>query len=320
MFKSGVIAFVSVTAGACALFLSLSFAPAEANQTVSGGRIIGTIVERDTNVPINAEVGVSTLVEGRVLLKHSRASRLGDFVIQALQSGQIHLVTKAEGYAVEHRDIFLNEGEILRADFQLEKVKLLKGTVRGPNGTPISGANVRVVYPTAVLPRGAVASTYQWEAGDVKTDPLGMFVIEVHPNKQFIVEASHAEFLGAISEPITVPPEFAEASVLLSLRSGLTFTGKVTNESGTPIAGSQVRLLGVETTSTSRGFISMEKLSQRIKYTKSGADGSFSFDHVTPGRKSVIVVHPGYKPFKQAIDLTTDQSSSQTLVVLSVIE
>lgn len=320
MSKKGIIGGVVIAAGISAVLFGVSYTPTEANQSVSRSRIIGTFVERGTNRPIIAELALTTLDEGHVLLKHTTASRQGEFAIDSLEPGQFHLVTKAEGYAVEHRDISLNQGEILRADFQLEAFKRVRGTVRGPNGVPISGANVRVIYSAAMPGLGDVASTYQWETGDVKTDLLGTFVIEIHPGKEFILEASHPQFLGAISTPITNPPDLNEIITSLSLRSGINLTGEVKNEAGTAVFGAQVRMLNVAPRPASPRFISIESLSQRIKYTRSGANGLFRFEQTAPGRKMLIVLHPGYRPFRQVIDLSTNQGSPHAIVILRAVE
>ncbi len=315
--KKGAIALVSFTAGAFALSFGLSSAPAEANQTAVDGRIIGRFVDSRTNFPIAAEIAASTAAGEDIILTHAMSSRLGEFAIDGLEPGQIHLVTKAEGYAVEHRDVVLREGDILRADFQLKKVKKLRGTVRRPNGSPISGANVRVIYPTAVPSRGAVVSTYQWETGDAATNQLGAFLIDIHPEKEFVVEASHPEFLGSVSAPIANPDNLSEIVTSLSLKTGVALTGEVRDQSGAPLSGVQVRLLSIKARAASPRFISGEALSQRIKYSRSGADGTFRFDQLAPGRKILIVVRPGYRPYRREIDLPANQSLSQANVVLN---
>ena len=319
MSTKGIARCMFFAAGLFALVFALSYGPTEANEP-SSGRIIGTIVNRRTGEPINAEVALTVLNGKHVLLKHAKASRQGEFSIDGLQPGKMHLVTKAEGYGVEHRDVFLNQGEILQVDFQLGNVKRLRGIIRDPNGIPVSGATVRVAYPTTVPARDAATSTYQWETGDFQTGPQGTFLISVHPSKDFIVEASHPEFVGAVSAPVTNRNEPEEIVVPLSLRRGIRLTGQVKNEDGSAVPGAQVRLLSVVARPGSPRFISSENARQRSRFSKSETDGAFSFEQVTSGRKMLVVVHPGYKPSKQAFNLTGKQSSFRSNIVLRPIE
>jgi hypothetical protein len=319
MSRKWIIAYVLLALGLPLLLFSISFSPAEANQSVSGSRIIGTLIESGTNRPIVGEVGETTLDNERLRLKHSRASIQGEFVIYEIESGQFRLVSKADGYAVEHRDISVDQGATVRVDFQLKPVKKLRGVVRGPNGDLISGAIVNVRYPSEPPPQGDVVTTYQWESGEIVTGPLGTFEIDVHPDKEFIVEASHPDFVGDVSRPVTIPADRTEISTSLTLRNGSDLTGEVKNAAGVPVPGAQIRLIGINARSASPRFISAETLSQRIKYTKSGIDGAFAFRQIAKGRKILVVIRPGYRPFKQMIDVGSINSSSNVSVVLTDI-
>lgn len=319
MSTRGIVGCLVFAAGLGALGFGVSNGPTQADGA-NPGRIIGTIVDRRTGQPIIAEVALTTLNGERVVLNHARASRQGEFAFDGLQPGTIHLVTKAEGYGVEHRGLLLNQGEILRADFQLESIKRLRGTVRDPNGNLLSGATVRVAYSTAIPTAGAAISTYQWETGNSQTGPQGTFLLDVHPTKDFIVEATHPEFVGATSQPVTNSNEPGDIVVPLSLRRGIRLTGQVKNEAGTPISGVQVRLLSVVARGPTPRFRSIENISRKTRYSKSETDGAFSFEHVTSGRKMLVVVHPGYRPFKQDFNLSAGQTSFRSPVVLTAIQ
>lgn len=316
MSRKWIIACVLLALGLPSLLFSISFSPAEANQSVPGTRIIGTLIESGTNRPIVGEVGVTTLDNERLRLKHSRASIQGEFMIDEIESGQFRLVSKADGYAVEHRDISIDQGATVRVDFQLKPVKKLRGIVRGPNGDLVSGAVVNVRYPAEPPPLGNVISTYQWEAGEIVTGPLGTFEIDVHPDKEFIVEASHPDFVGEVSRPISISADQTEISTSLTLKNGSDLTGEVKNAAGVPVPGAQIRLIGINARSASPRFISVETLSQRIKYTKSGIEGTFAFRQVTPGRKKLVIFQPGFVPVVREIEVLPSQTSFHTTIVL----
>jgi len=314
--KKVFVGLIVLAIGLSVVLLALSGTPTAANQSVPGARIIGTLFDRGTNRPVVGEVGVTTLDGARLRLKHTRASLQGEFVIDGIESGQFHLVTKADGYAVEHRNVSLNQGETLRVDFGLKPVKKLRGVVRGPNGDPLSGADVSVRYPAGLPQPGNVTSTYQWEAGEFLTGASGTFEIDVHPDKEFIVEASHRDFIGDVSRPVSVPANQTEISTSLTLRNGNNLTGEVKNAAGVPVPGAQIRLIGLIARSASPRFTSIETLSQRIKYGKSRIDGTFAFRRVTPGRKKLVVVQPGYGTFVREIEVLPRQASSHTTIVL----
>lgn len=108
-------------------------------------------------------------------------------------------------------------------------------------------------------------------------------------------------------------------STSLTLRNGSDLTGEVKNAAGVPVPGAQIRLIGINARSASPRFISVETLSQRIKYSKSGIDGAFAFRQIAKGRKILVVIRPGYRPFKQMIDVGSGNGPSNVSVVLTDI-
>ncbi len=303
-----------------ALYASVftAYSPVAAAQSSGGGKIVGRVVERGTNLPLPAEVGVSIHVTGNLLLKHAKASEQGEFVIDGLEAGKIHLVTKLDGYAAEHQSLSLSEGEIKRVEFALARVKLLRGIVRGPAGSPVFGASVKVVYVAAPPARGEIRTTYQWETGETYSDQLGNFVIGVHPERAFVVEASHPDFLGDVSAPKRIGAAEREVFVSLSLDNGVSVTGEVRDENGNIVQGAQVRLIEVGSKRVIPGFASHDLLKQQIRYTASAANGTFSFEQVRPTKKMLVVIHPGYRPFKQVVELARSQAQTSVRVVLTV--
>lgn len=291
---------------------------AAAAQSSGSGKIIGRVVERGTNLPLPAEIGVSVHVAGKLFLKHAKASEQGEFVIDGIEAGKIHLVTKLDGYAAEHQSFSLGEGETKQIEFALVRVKLLRGIVRGPAGNPVFGASVKVIYATDPPAPREIRTTYQWETGETYSDQLGNFIIGVHPERAFIVEASHPNFLGDISVPIRIGVAEKEAFVSLSLESGISVAGEVRDESGNTVQGAQVRLIEVGSKRAIPGFTSHELLKQQIRYTVSEANGTFSFEQVRPTKKMLVVIHPGYRPFKQAVELAPSQAQTPVRIVLMV--
>ncbi|HEX8068728.1 MAG TPA: carboxypeptidase regulatory-like domain-containing protein [Pyrinomonadaceae bacterium] len=268
------------------------------------GKLVGKIFEQGTNRPLPAEVGVTVAGARRMLLQHAAASPQGEFVLDGLEAGKLHVVTKLDGYAAEHQNVSLAAGETKYVEFFLSKVKLVRGTVRGPGGKPVIGANVKVIYATPAPARGEVRTTYQWESGETLSDKAGNYVVGVHPDADFVVEASHPGLSVALSAPKRIKANDKEAAVHLLLDSGVNVAGEVKDEAGHAVPGAQVRLIEVGGRRAVPGFVSPELLQQQARFTASGADGAFSFDEVAPSKKMLVVVHPGYKPYKQLVDLS----------------
>jgi hypothetical protein len=104
--------------------------------------------------------------------------------------------------------------------------------------------------------------------------------------------------------------------VSLTLDTGIKVAGEVRDEKGNAVRGAQVRLIEVGNRRAVPGFTSHELLGQQLRFTASGAKGDFSFEQVGPSRKMLVVVHPGYKPFKQMVNLARSKSQSPVSVVL----
>ncbi len=272
-----------------------------------GGKIFGRVIERDTGRSLAAEIGLAIRDKDGVTMKHLRVSEQGQFEIAGLAPGQVHLATRLAGYAVEHHSFSLSEGETRQIEFRLIAAGTAQGTVHDPAGSPVADAQIRVIYAGDPGARGALAATYQWEMGEVRSDALGSFAVEVHPEREFIVEASHPAFIGEITSPMRFAPTGSRAPLRLSLSRGSSFEGEVRDENGVPIPGAQVRLMETEERTELQRFASIELLKQRLKTTVSDADGRFRFDQVHPARKTLIITHPKYQPVRRMMESASEQ-------------
>jgi len=273
-----------------------------------GGKIIGRLLDRSTRAPLAGEVGVSYVSEGKIIFAHAKATKGGRFVINGVNAGKVYLTTKLDGYAVEHQRLFLRSGETKTLELFLIKPAPLRGTVRNPAGLPLAGATVRVLYPVDTPEPGEIRTTYQWETGETSSDAQGSFVIPVHPEKPFIVEASHPDFLSAVSAPRQMKALGNGEAISLALESGVTLSGILKDENGNAIQGAQVRLIETGARRAVPGFVSHALLEQQLRLASTGATGAFRFDKVSPTAKMVVIVHPGYKPFRRAVNLTGNKA------------
>jgi hypothetical protein len=299
----------------CAAALTVPLVALPGRQSV-GGRVIGRVIERDSGLALAAELGLVIRDRRGITLRHVRASERGEFEITDLPEGDAHLTTKLDGYAVERESIALRAGETQQVEFRLFKAKTVRGVILDPAGQVLEGAQVRVIYADEEAARASVKATYQWEMGEAKTDEEGAYTIEVHPAKEFIVESSHARYVGEVSEPKRIDPAESSFYLRLSLRAGVSFTGEARDEYGEVIPGAQISLTEAEQRPELRRFTSAERLSQRLMQTVSGPGGKFRFDHISPGRKTLIIMHPNYQAIRQTLDLTAGGESQPARVTL----
>lgn len=267
--------------------------PARPAEPAGTGKITGRLLDRETRKPLAGEVGAAYVVDGRIIFTHATASKDGRFVLDNLGAEEVYLTTKLEGYAVEHRSVSLRPGQTKSVDLSLVRPALLRGTVRNPEGLPVAGATVKVFYPMETPAAGRIRTTYQWETGEALSDAQGGFMLAVHPDRPFVVEASHSDFLTAVSAPREVKvTEKREAVVALTLEKGVTLSGVLRGADGKAIAGAQVRLIEAGARRAIPGFLSHSLLEQQLRIAPSGADGAFRFEKVSPTAKMVVVHHP----------------------------
>ena len=107
-----------------------------------------------------------------------------------------------------------------------------------------------------------------------------------------------------------------EPAVNLSLESGVTLAGVVKDGRGNAIQGAEVRLVETGARRDPSGFVSHALLEQQLRLSSTGADGAFRFDQVSPTAKTVVILHPGFKPFRQAVNVTPNKAQSPFSAVL----
>lgn len=300
--------------------LCIALQPAAADDAAGSGKITGRLLDRGSRAPLAGEVGVSYVANGRIIFTHAKASRDGKFVIEDLGAGQIYLTTKLEGYAVEHRSVSLRPGETKSVELSLVRPAPLRGTVRNADGLPLADATVKVFYPVDTPQAGQIRTTYQWETGEALTDTQGGFVLAVHPDRPFVVEASHDDFLTAVSSPRELKAMAKGQAVDIALEKGITVSGVLKDADGKAIPGAQVRLIDSATRRAFPGFVSHSLLEQQLRVSPTGADGAFRFEKVSPTAKMVVVLHPGYKPFRQAVTLARNREQSPFQVTLERVK
>jgi Carboxypeptidase regulatory-like domain len=303
---------IKATIAYCALIVSLCTITAS-GQT-SGGKIIGKVIERESLQTLAAEISIAGRDNRNLYLRHTKASEDGLFEIADLPAGELHLTTKLDGYAADHLSISLNNGETRYVEFYLTKGKTVRGVIYDQSNTPIAGAKVSVAYAREAIGLSSITASYEWEKTDIVTDQLGRYEISnLHPEEEFIIEAVHPKFPSVVSAPLRFNPRDEVLSMNLSVSRGVAVSGVVRDADGSMLKGARVMLFdAVKSPQLSPSESTMDGRT----HTLSDEAGGFRFEQAKAMKKTLVVLHPGYQPYRQIIDLTGRHTQLSIEVIL----
>jgi hypothetical protein len=274
---------------------------------VGATRIVGRAVDGNTGLPLQAELGLILRGPGGITLRHLRASEEGLFEISALTAGDVLLTTKLEGYAAERRGFSMTNSEIRSLELHLLRTGIVRGSIVDSTGTPIEHARIRVVYEENRAAPRALSASYQWEWGEVRTDAEGRFLVEVHPDKAFVIEATHPGFLAEISSPVESASAVNDASLRLTLSRGERLEGVVQDAAGQAIAGALLELSANAQWPGLRRFISFALLEQRTLQATTDEKGRYEFACVPAAAREMIISHPKYQPLHRVVPSASER-------------
>jgi len=261
----------------------------------AGGRLSGRVVDKNTHDPVKAfEAGISPSRNGGGMVMmmapsmKSFTSDDGTFVLENVPVGALTLAVSAPGY-VQTRvpNITLESGKAVEnIEVAMETGVRVTGHVTGPDGSPASGAMVRI-DPMAggrAMRGGGMNDPY------TTVDPNGEYTLEnVEPGEKTLVFSRS----GLISTSKTVTLSGDHQQVDAQLTSGVRTTGIVLNEGGTPVADASVRAQSAADPGFGRGV-------------RTDAGGTFSFDGLAPGHYEFIAQKDGYADaIMRDVDITT---------------
>jgi protocatechuate 3,4-dioxygenase beta subunit len=307
---------IKATIANCALIASLCIITAAGQ--ISGGKIVGKVIERESLRTLAAEISIAGRDNRNLYLRHTKASEDGLFEIADLPAGELHLTTKLDGYATDHLSISLNNGETRYVEFYLTKGKTVRGVIHDQSNTPIAGARVNVAYVREATGLSSVTASYEWESVDTITDELGRYVINnLHPEEEFIIEAIHPKFPSIVSAPVRFNTQDEELSLNISASRGVEVVGVIRDANRNPLRSARVMLFDAVKSDYPQLSKSESTMDGRT-HTLSNEAGAFSFAQVKPMKKMLVVLHPGYQPYRQTIDLTGRQTQLSIEVILQV--
>lgn len=240
---------------------------------------VSGLVTDDTGQPVTefevraAREGYSSNVGAGDGVRQTFESEDGTFELGGAGEGDWRLSIRAEGYDSpddQTLSVVLPQTGAPLA-FRLVRLGTVKGIVLDPNGAPVAGARVK---------RSDARRGFGGWGGDqgVETDETGAFELpELVAGTQSLV-ASAADWANSEVSTIEVPAGGEMEGVTLALRRGGRITGVVNDATGAPWQGRRV------TFASGGGPIAMFGGEET---TTTDSSGSFTFEHVTPGKWTV---------------------------------
>jgi protocatechuate 3,4-dioxygenase beta subunit len=234
----------------------------------AGGRISGRVVEKGSGKPIQTfQAGITTSRGGGGMVMmappqlRNFTSDDGSFTLDSVPAGAMVVVASAPGYASTRLNLNVEEGkEITGVELQLETGVKLVGRVTGPNGSPLSDVEVRVI-PS---PTGSYATRGSMDMSTA-TDANGEYSFDGLEAGEESVSFSHPKY-SATRKSVTLKGR--ETRLDAQMTTGGRVAGTVVTESGAPVADAQVEA------QSSSGY----------EVARTNANGAFEFDSVAPGR------------------------------------
>jgi hypothetical protein len=215
----------------------------------SGGRITGRVVDKSNHNPVTSfEAGISfqrsaggMMIALPPMLKDFTTDD-GTFTLENVPPGPTQLVVSAPGYTTARvPGLNVEDGKALdNVEVSLETGVRLTGRVTGPDGSPLSGVNVR-----EAVNNGGIRGFGPGSGVNATTDPNGEYTIEgVEPGDKTFTFA-HQGYLS-VDKSATLSGH--DARLDAQLTSGLTVSGMVVTDAGVPVPDASVNAMSASNT------------------------------------------------------------------------
>jgi hypothetical protein len=155
----------------------------------------------------------------------------------------------------------------------------LSGRVTDPKGKPVAGAQISVLLSGAsvsclALPPGPCPS-HEF----TRADEEGRFHLDLRQPGWYNVNVYSEKYLSSRLERVRVLPAVGLAGLKIALEEGVVVEGRVLTAEGRPIQGARLSLSGGRSASSD---------------LESRGDGSYRFDAIEPGKRTLDVEHPDF--------------------------
>jgi Carboxypeptidase regulatory-like domain len=267
----------------------------------------GAVVELRPATPNDAVARLRVLGDPDPALSRKAASDAqGRFELPSLASGTFDLSVRAAGFAdalISGIELPDNTGPLDLGTVVLEGEAVLTGMVRGTDGQPLEGADVRIV-PTASLLGGPQG------APDAVTGSGGRFEIRgQRPGARLKLSAERSGYAPAQASGVTAPNE---EPVVLVLAPRGSISGRVVDADSHPVPGIALQAVSVKMEIVEGATVK----GGRATETRSHEDGSFVLDGVEPGPVELTGSEAGWQESTLQIRLPVGQNLEGVELVL----
>lgn len=204
----------------------------------------------------------------------ARSSARGEFALPERPEGvPLHLLILAEGFRPAGvRGVRPPTAEALVV--ALEEAFTLRGRVLGPDGEPVTEAEVNSTWQDALPEKEGGLPVGPSLAWSERTDRDGRFALAGLPRGEAEISIVAGGYVPLENEPVAVPGPDPAAELTFVLERGALLEGRVATSDGQGVAGAKIAVGSVAALSDDEGF--------------------YAFAGVAPGRAEIELVHPHY--------------------------
>jgi len=244
-----------------------------------GSRVSGRVIDKMTGKPVKSfDAGLAISRAGSAIMlvapvMRSFTSDDGTFAIDGVPAATHTLAVIAPGYVMARvPNVTVESGKNAdNIEVALDAGVRIHGHVTGTDGAPLGGVLVRV-DPALATHGAAMNDPY------TLTDPDGEYVLENLEEGQTTLAFSRTGLL-TVRKNVTLSGSSAEIDAQLS--SGVSITGMVLLEGGTPVANAQVLARSAADAGSARS-------------TQTDDSGTFTIGAVAPGHYEITATKPGF--------------------------
>jgi len=257
-----------------------------------GHRLPGQVVDVDMNPIAGARIEVASVGKEPQSSAVAVSDASGFYTLEGLGSSYYQLHATCKGYS----DKNVPKVHFTAGEFQviMEPRGLVEGTVLTSGGQPVTRFSLHLMRSRAGADPNYLNDSRGFE------DASGRFVLGDLDPGDYIVEARADDLADTRSDPFTVsrgPVPSAQIRVIMS--GGGTLAGTVVDAEGAPVAGAAVMLNpnNYVDSNISKIFDMIAPTDERERATETKGDGSYVFEHVTPGVYQVRADHPDFAAY-----------------------
>ncbi len=168
----------------------------------------------------------------------------------------------------------------------------IRGTVRAPDGSPVSGAWVTLEKVVATAAQGLAGAVLTWR-GQAMTSTDGTFAMKGLEDGEYRLRTYEQRYGTEILEGLRVAGGVGTDSVVVTLTHGRQVSGTISAPGGGPIEGANV---------TARDSAGREVA--LFGFATSGSDGRYTYSGLRAESYRLEAQAPGYAPAAASVDLS----------------